>query len=116
MKVGSLLLALLMTPVLVLAGFVPATATDAFPVCIGLKPGGLGAPHIDFTLSAVYYGAFIHLAGEARFSQSVAPPNGLIVYSVSGTAVPNDDSSGSPSAARGTTPPRPSSTGPLPFK
>ena len=92
MKVGPLLLALLMIPALVLAGFVPVTAIE-FPVCIGLKPGGgLGAPHLDFTLWAVYYGAFVHLAGEARFSQSSSPPNGLIIYSVSGTAIVIDDS------------------------
>ena len=92
MKAGPLRLSLLMIPVLVLSGVAPATAADAFPVCIGLKSGGLGAPHVDFTLSAVYYGAFIHLAGEARFSQAISPPNGLIIYSVSGTAIPIDDS------------------------
>jgi hypothetical protein len=90
MKLSPLALALLIVSTLVLAGFAPAA--DAYPVCIGLKASGLGAPHVEFTLWAVDYGAFVHLAGEARFFQSISPPNSLIIHSVSGTAIVIDDS------------------------
>lgn len=92
MKIRCLVLALLTISALVLAGLVPARGAGAFPVCIGLNSTGLGAPHLDFTLEAVAQGASYHLAGEAVFSQAISPPNGFIVYSVSGTAILNDDS------------------------
>ena len=36
-------------------------------------------------------GGAAELAGQAQFSQPVAPPAGLIVYAVSGTAIANTD-------------------------
>ena len=68
-----------------------AAIVDPFPVCIGLKAGGLGSPRIDLTLTASQAGPVFQLTGEARFSQPIAPPNGLVVYAVSGTAIPNAD-------------------------
>ena len=68
-----------------------AAVLDPFPVCIGLKTGGLGSPRIDLTLTASQVGTAFQLTGEARFSQAIAPPNSLVVYAVSGNAIPNTD-------------------------
>jgi hypothetical protein len=52
---------------------------------------GLGAARVDFTLAVDDQGPFRELLGEARFSQPVAPPGSLIVYAVTGVAIPNED-------------------------
>jgi hypothetical protein len=69
----------------------PASRADSSLICIGAVTSGLGAPKITLTLQATPSGAFFTLAGQARYSQAVSPPNGLLIYSVSGTATPNDD-------------------------
>lgn len=92
MKMRCLVLVLLAISAVVIAALLPARGAGAFPVCIALNSTGFGAPHLDFTLEAVPQGASYHLAGEAVFSQAISPPNGFIVYSVSGTAILNDDS------------------------
>jgi hypothetical protein len=61
---------------------------DPIFVCISLKTTGLGAPHVDLTLVASPAGTFFQLTGQAVFSQSVAPPSGVIFYGVAGTAIP----------------------------
>src|SRR2546427_4549408 len=68
-----------------------AAVVDPFPVCIGLKAGGLGSPRIDLTVTASQVGPVFQLTGEARFSQAIAPPNSLVIYAVSGAAIPNAD-------------------------
>ena len=70
-----------------------AAAADAVsPVCVTARLGsGLGAAKVDFTLSDDVQGPFRELLGEARFSQPIAPPGGLIVYAVTGVAIPNAD-------------------------
>jgi hypothetical protein len=68
-----------------------AAVVDPIPVCIALKAGGLGSPRIDLTLTASQAGSVFQLNGKAQFSQAIAPPNGLVVYAVSGTAIPNTD-------------------------
>ena len=73
--------------VVVPSGIGGAAVVDPFPVCIGLKAGGLGAAHVDLTLIASPTGTFFQLTGEAVFSQSIAPPNSVVVYGVSGTAI-----------------------------
>lgn len=91
-KVGlfSLVLVHVLLPLQVLlAGPAAAANPDVSPVCIALKQAGLGAPSVTLTLSAVPYGPFVHLAGQGRFSQAIAPPGSLVIYSVTGTAIPN---------------------------
>jgi hypothetical protein len=43
------------------------------------------------TLETEKYGPFVHVVGEGRRNQPIAPPNGLIVYAVSGTGIANED-------------------------
>src|SRR5262245_59410199 len=81
----------LLTTVVVLAGSGSAIAGEGRPVCIGLKAGGIGSPRIELSLSADDHGAFIELVGEARFSQPITPPASLVIYSVTGAAIPNED-------------------------
>ena len=81
------LLVFLITLLVVPSSLGLAAVVDPFPVCIGLKPGGLGAAHVDLTLIASAAGTFFQLTGEAVFSQPIAPPNGVVVYGVSGTAI-----------------------------
>jgi hypothetical protein len=67
-------------------------ADDAVPVCVTARFGsGLGAARIDLKLFVDPQGSVSELAGEARFSQPVAPPGSLIVYAVSGAAISNAD-------------------------
>ena len=73
--------------VVVPSGIGRAAVVDPIPVCIGLKPGGLGAARVDLTLIASPAGTFFQLTGEAVFSQSVAPPSSVIIYGVAGTAL-----------------------------
>ncbi|HMH50602.1 MAG TPA: hypothetical protein VK548_10245 [Candidatus Acidoferrum sp.] len=88
----ALCLVVFLTTVLVVPSRIGlAAVVDPFPVCIGLKAAGLGSPRIDLTLTASPAGPVFQLTGEARFSQAIAPPNGLVVYAVSGTAIPNAD-------------------------
>jgi hypothetical protein len=69
-----------------------AAAQDAVPVCATLTFGtGAGAPRVELKLIADVQAAFFELAGKARFTQAVAPPAGLIIYAVSGTAIHNAD-------------------------
>ena len=86
----SLLLALIPLQFL-LTGPAAAANPDVTPICIALKQAGLGAPSVTLTLSAVPYGPFVHLAGQGRFSQAIAPPGSLVIYSVTGTAIQNAD-------------------------
>jgi hypothetical protein len=85
------LIVLLITLLVVPSSLGLAAVLDPIPVCIGLKAGGLGSPRIDLTLTASQLGTVFQLNGKAQFSQAVAPPNGLVVYAVSGTAIPNAD-------------------------
>jgi len=62
-----------------------------FPVCIEVPPAGFGSVTIDLALEADLHGSFVHVIGSATVRQTVSPPNGEIVYSVSGTAIPNAD-------------------------
>ena len=80
-------LVIVLTVVAIPPGIGRAAVLDPFPVCIGLKSSGLGAPHVDLTLVASAVGAFFQLNGQAVFSQPIAPPNGVVVYAVAGTAV-----------------------------
>ena len=64
---------------------------DAFPICIATKSGGLGSPSIELSLIATAAGSFFQLTGQLVFSQPVAVPNGLVIYAVNGTAIPNTD-------------------------
>lgn len=82
------LIALMVPAIVAWAG--PAAAETA-SLCIGRKASGLGGASITMALSTVPYGPFVHLAGQSRFSQPIAPPGSLIIYSVAGTASPNDD-------------------------
>ena len=68
-----------------------AAVIDPFSVCLGTKGGGPGAPSINFILIANSAGSFFQLTGQATFSQAVSPPNGLVIYSVSGSAITNAD-------------------------
>ena len=68
-----------------------AVDVDAFPICIGTTPGGLGSPTINLNLVATDAGSFFQLTGQAVFSQPISPPASLVTYSVSGTAIPNAD-------------------------
>lgn len=81
------LVVFLTTAVVLPPGPGQAAVVDPFPVCIGLKTTGLGAPHVDLTLIASPAGTFFQLTGAAVFSQSVAPPNSVVVYGVAGTAI-----------------------------
>jgi hypothetical protein len=85
------LLVFLITLLVVPSGPGLAAVLDPIPVCIGLKAGGLGSPRIDLTLTASQVGSVFQLNGKAQFSQAIAPPNGLVIYAVSGTAIPNTD-------------------------
>jgi hypothetical protein len=88
----TLSLVALMTVALVAPGSLGlAAGVDAFPICIGTKPGGLGAPSINLALVAQNVGSFFQLTGQAVFSQPVSPPSNLVTYAVSGTAIPNAD-------------------------
>jgi hypothetical protein len=73
------------------AGVGLAAVVDPIPLCVGTKPGPPGSPSINFTLTANPAGSVYQLTGQATFSQAVAPPNGLVIYSVSGSAIPNTD-------------------------
>jgi hypothetical protein len=94
------LVVFLITLLVVPSGLGLAAVGDPFPFCIfftapglGAPPTapGLGAPRIDLHLTASPAGSVFQLTGEARFSQPIAPPNSLVVYGVSGTAIPNAD-------------------------
>ena len=80
---------------MILATFVGVgtVAADAVSiVCVTARLGsGLGAARVDFTLSVDVLEPIATLAGEARFSQSIAPPGSLIIYGVTGVAIPNAD-------------------------
>lgn len=120
-KLGASLVLLMIPAVFILASVAPASSFDVFPVCIGLKSAGLGSASIELTLFGTLYGitvtngAFVHLVGQARFSQAIPPPDGLVIYSVSGTATRMPMAFGSPSAAQGMTSPTWCSTAPSPF-
>jgi len=84
----ALSLVIFVTAVVVVpSGIGRAAVVDPFPVCIGLKSGGLGAARVDLTLIASAAGTFFQLTGEAVFSQPIAPPSSVIVYGVAGTAI-----------------------------
>jgi hypothetical protein len=69
-----------------------ATADPVSLFCVTARLGtGLGAAKVDFVLAIDEVGPFRELAGEARFSAPVAPPGNLIIYAISGTAIPNAD-------------------------
>jgi hypothetical protein len=68
-----------------------AAGVDAFPICIGTKPTGLGSPSIDLNLIASSAGSSFQLTGQVVFSQPVSPPASLVTYAVTGSAVPNAD-------------------------
>ena len=88
----ALSLAVFVTTVVVMPSSVGlAAVVDPILVCLGTKGGGPGAPSINFTLIANSAGSFVQLTGQATFSQAVAPPNGLVIYGVSGSAIPNAD-------------------------
>jgi hypothetical protein len=77
---------------LVLSSTFVATRHAAADTCVTARLGsGLGAARIDFTLAVDAQGPFTELLGEARFSQPIAPPGGLIIYAVTGVAIPNAD-------------------------
>lgn len=80
-------LVIVLTIVVIPSGIGRAAVVDPFPVCIGLKSSGLGAPHVDLTLVASPVGTFFQLNGQAVFSQPIGPPNGVVVYGVAGTAM-----------------------------
>jgi hypothetical protein len=84
------LIALVLPSVLVLARVAPGHA-DSFPLCITVPTVLSGAPTIDLRLQALSYGPYFQLAGEAIVTQAVAPPNGIIVYSLGGSALQNAD-------------------------
>ncbi len=71
----------------------PTAAADTpQPVCVTAKLGsGLGAPRIDIEAVVDVRGPVAELVGVARFVQPVSPPAGLIIYAVSGAAIPNTD-------------------------
>lgn len=72
--------------------FMLTSEAAADTVCVTARLGsGLGAARIDFTLAVDVQGTFLELLGEARFSQPVSPPGNLIVYAVTGVAIPNTD-------------------------
>ena len=81
------LVVFLTTAVVLPPGPGQAAVVDPIVVCISLKTTGLGAPHVDLTLVASPAGTFFQLTGQAVFSQSVAPPSGVIFYGVAGTAL-----------------------------
>jgi hypothetical protein len=68
-----------------------AAVVDPIPLCVGTKPGPPGSPSINFTLTANTAGTAYQLTGQATFSQAIAPPNGLVIYSVIGAAIANPD-------------------------
>jgi hypothetical protein len=90
-NVGALSLVALMITAVVGLSSAPARSDDTFAVCIGTKPGPPGAPRIDLTLTATPARSFFELFGQAQFSQAVAPPHGLVIFGVSGTAISNAD-------------------------
>ena len=74
------------------AGIGTAAAVDDTTICLTARLGsGLGAARVDFTLHAQTTTAspFYALSGQAAFSQPVAPPGSLIIYAVTGVAIPN---------------------------
>ena len=81
------LVVFLSTIVAVPPGTVRAAVVDPVLVCVSLKASGLGAPHLDLVLAASQAVGFFQLNGTAVFSQAIAPPNGLVVYAVAGTAI-----------------------------
>lgn len=86
--------ALLLTIVAILVVGTGSAAADVFPLCVTARLGaGLGAAKIDFTLAVETFpnSPMIALSGQASFSQPVSPPGSLIVYAVSGAAIPNAD-------------------------
>ena len=71
---------------------IAAGAAAAEPLCFTARLGsGLGAARIDLKVIVDSQAPFAEIAGEARFSQPVSPPGSLIVYAVSGVAIPNAD-------------------------
>ena len=69
-----------------------AGAAGAEPLCFTARFGsGLGAARIDLKVIVDSQAPFAEIAGEARFSQPVSPPGSLIVYAISGVAIPNAD-------------------------
>ena len=73
------------------SGIGTAAVVDPIPISIGTKPGPPGSPLINFALTANAAGTAYQLTGEATFSQAIAPPNGLVTYGVSGSAIVNAD-------------------------
>src|SRR5262245_4599410 len=81
------LVVFLSTVVALPPGTVRAAVSDPVTVCLSLQTSGLGAPRLDLTIVASPAGGFFQLNGAAVFSQAIAPPNGLVVYGVAGTAI-----------------------------
>jgi hypothetical protein len=68
----------------------PAGAEDSVPVCLTKPPSGPGSPTIQIDARAEFHGPlFVEIIGRVTVTQAVAPPNGILVYAVSGSAIPN---------------------------
>jgi hypothetical protein len=91
MRVAYTSLRLLIAGCLVLGEAGATAGAEPSTVCLARKATGLGGATITLTLSAQPSGDFVQLAGQATFSQAIAPPGGLVVYAVAGAAIPNTD-------------------------